>query len=185
MLWLRQVFVSMKQYTLHINYYRINPILRLFLTGSLFLACLQTSGQQNLKKLTPQGYFQWHDLINKALSASGKWVHYNLLYDTGPDSMIVQASSGNKKYILPQHTQGSFIADQWFTARDKNRNLVLLHLESDYKTTFRAIKDFTVSRNGSHFIALQKKAGNTSRLLVQDLEKQDTLYLPEDRKSVV
>ncbi|WP_268225091.1 S9 family peptidase [Sinomicrobium oceani] len=93
--------------------------------------------------------------------------------------MIVQASSGNKKYILPQHTQGSFIADKWFTARDKNRNLVLLHLESGHKTIFREIKDFTVSRNGSHFIALQKKTGNTSRLLIQDLEKQDTLYLPD------
>lgn len=133
----------------------------------LLLASVSIYGQTPIKRqVTPADYSQWSTLTAEKLAADGKWVSYKLAYDSGKDTVFVQQTTGNKKYIFPSAADESFSRNgKWWAAIEPEKGLGILNLKTGNIDWTPDVISYEFLANGK-YLALLKKAGLEQELCI-------------------
>ncbi|MBN1183698.1 MAG: S9 family peptidase [Bacteroidales bacterium] len=124
------------------------------------------------KAITPTEYNKWCNLENNGLSAEGSWIGYSL-YNTESETLIIQQTHGNKKYVMDHAGSLKFLGDS-IASYNQNERSYLMFLNSDREEVFPSGTGFQISNNEQYLLVFHK---SSERLLLRSLQNNDSLSL--------
>jgi len=118
--------------------------------------------------LTSKDYHLWSILSPSKISSNGNWASYRLYYEyTGKDTLVVQQTNGNIKYIFPGSSTGKFNGETDFACL-KGDTLILQDLKSGKQLKTASVTNFAFSANQKYIVFLLKQADQKNTLEVRD-----------------
>lgn len=150
---------------------RITIVIDRLLLFLFLLGYASIWGQAPAKRqVTPADYSQWSTLTAEKLAADGEWVSYKLAYDSGKDTVFVQQTMGNKKYIFPSAADESFSRNgKWWAAIEPEKRLGVLNLKTGNIQWTADVISYEFLANGK-YLALLKKTGPEQELDILNME---------------
>ncbi|MCK9305274.1 MAG: prolyl oligopeptidase family serine peptidase [Bacteroidales bacterium] len=109
---------------------------------------------------------------NRELSQKGSWLSYCLYY-TGSDTLIIQQTYGNKKYMIAKAGGMKFLGDS-LVSFNQNDKSYLMSLNSGRKEAFSSGTGFLVSNNEQYLMVFHKPS---EKLVLRSLQDNDSLVL--------
>lgn len=135
---------------------------------------------QNSKELTPDKYNLWSEMERIKISPDGKWVSYNLRYESGNDTVFLKNVKSLKTLNFSKGNQEKFNDINHFAVLDNDNNFSLIHLSTLKNITLKNITKFEFVNQGNQIAIIQRnKQSGTSQLEIIDLNG-NTLYVVED-----
>lgn len=135
-------------------------------------------GQVTKRQLKEEDYKLWSTLDVEELSDSGNWVSYNLLYDSGQDTLFIKHTKSLKTYSFARGSNGKFVSEKLFICQGTDENLILKSLYNGKEEIIKAVVSYSVSADGQFLFAKKKQADGLYALLVRNLEKGETETVP-------
>lgn len=143
----------------------------LYLISTLLLMTFTMSGQQYQSlKLTPETYDLWGNLSMGQLSNSGKWVFYEMTYDTGLDTLYIQQTYDRVTYKVPKGYGGAFLKDEWFVCLLPEAKLLLIDLNTGVEQSFERISKYELIENQKLLLLFTQEVTGTSSLHIKRLK---------------
>lgn len=134
---------------------------------------------QEVKQLTPDKYSLWSEMEHIKISPNGKWVSYNLRYESGNDTVFLKNVTSLKTLNYPKGNQEKFNDKNHFAVLEHNNKLNLVELTTLHYTTLENVKKFEFIKHGNQIVLIrQNKQNATTQLEIIDL-KGNTLHVVE------
>lgn len=105
-------------------------------------------------------YRFFSELSLSSVSENGKWVVYNLSYDTAPDTLCVKSTKGSTLYKLTDARQPSFAARETFIALLPGEILHLVNLNSGRVSDVKNVINYEMPDSKKYLVAKSKDAPN-------------------------
>lgn len=106
---------------------------------SIGLVSCSVVGQEPLKKrLTRDGYAQWHQFFPNQLSEKGNWLSYTHHYKSGIDTLFVTHTATKRIFKIPQGTRSAFMNETHFVCVQPQNQLSITDLNLG---TVRVVED--------------------------------------------
>lgn len=152
-----------------INYTYLHLFYRVSCFMFWLVTCPSLLGQANQKRmLTTKDYNLWSLLIPDKISNNGNWASYRLLYEyTNKDTLVVQQTIGNKKYIFPYGREGKFNGESEF-ACIVHDTLILQNLKTEILFKTADVSSFAFSANQKFMAILLKQSDEKLTLEIRD-----------------
>lgn len=132
---------------------------------------------QEVKQLTPDQYSLWSEMESIKISPNGKWVSYNLRYESGRDTVSLKNVTSFKTLNFPKGNQEKFNDKNHFAVLEHNNKFSLVELTTLHHSTLENVKKFEFIKQGNQIaIIRQNKQNETSQLEIIDL-RGNTLYV--------
>lgn len=143
----------------------------------LYIICLQSyvcwSQQKDaLKILTPREYDKWYRVENRGMSQEGTWLSYSVNYSVS-DSLIIQQTYGNKKYVIAKASGMEFLGDS-LASFNQNGLGYLMSLNTGRRQAFSSGTEFRISNNEQYLMVFEQ---TSARLMLKSLQDKDSLVL--------
>lgn len=152
------------------------PIRILYLKIILFpffilplVACPSWGQVAQKKQLTSTDYHLWGELMPDKIAPNGKWVSYNMRYESGADTLFVRNTQSLKTYAFPAGSKTSFEGTMWFACQEK-QELKLLNLKTEKLETIVDVAQYAFSPDAGKLVLLNKTATGESTLLIRKPE---------------
>lgn len=114
---------------------------------------------QVIKERLPEHQYRFFsELALSSVSENGKWVVYNLSYETAPDTLCVKSTKGSTLYKLPDARQPFFAARETFIALLPGEILHLVNLNSGRVSDIKNIINYEMPDNKKYLVAKSKDA---------------------------
>lgn len=141
-------------------------VLDLFLL--VLLSCSILGQAQQKKPLTEKDYDRWGTLEVKAISEKGKWVSYAMHYENHSDTLFVQSTDKNKRYVFPNGNDSHFGGEQLFAFLAPESKLKVLQLRKSKITVYNHVKRYELAMDGEYIITLNKGYGEKSLMRIRN-----------------
>ncbi|MEA9412637.1 S9 family peptidase [Flavobacterium sp. PL02] len=139
-----------------------HKIITFFLILVIFFVPFTLLSQNNSKKeLTVNDYSLWAYLNTDKLSENGKWVSFNLHYQSGIDTLFVKNSKQTKTYNFPGASKGEFIAENWFLMMSSKEELKIVDLLTSKQEIIQGALRYDLGADPRNLIILKK--GNAGK----------------------
>ncbi|MDR6845603.1 prolyl oligopeptidase family serine peptidase [Flavobacterium granuli] len=134
----------------------------------LLLSCPCIGQAQQKKRLTENYYGRWGTLEVKAISDHGKWASYAMRYENHIDTLFVQSTDKNKRYVFPNGSDSHFGGEQIFAFLAQESKLKVLQLRKGKIAVFENVKRYELANKGQYIITLNKGYGEKSLMNIRD-----------------
>lgn len=125
---------------------------------------------QEVKQLTPDKYSLWSEMESIKISPNGKWVSYNLQYESGNDTVFLKNVNSLKTLNFPKGNQEKFNDKNHFAVLDRNNKFSLVELSSLHNIVLENVTKFEFVKQGNQIAVIrQNKQNITSQLEIIDL----------------
>lgn len=150
-----------------------------FLFWTVIVTCPVMGQMTSKMKLTPKDYSRWSTLSRPQISNDGLWVSFAKQYDYGADTLFVQSTIGNKKYLYPGNGKLEFSDDAKKVVIHKDSLLMIQDLSSGEVEKVSPIIQYEPILNGE-FLLIRKHSGIIGKydLTIKELDgsKEFELY---------
>lgn len=134
---------------------------------------------QEVKQLTPDKHSLWSEMERIKISPNGKWVSYNLRYESGKDTVFLKNVTSLKTLNFPKGNQEKFNDKNHFAVLEHDNKFSLVELTSLHNITLENVKKFEFIKHGNQIaIIRQNKQSATTQLEIIDL-KGNSLHVVE------
>jgi dipeptidyl aminopeptidase/acylaminoacyl peptidase len=137
-----------------------------FLT--LLLSCPVAGQEQPKKLLTEVDYGRWGTLNIKGISDYGKWSSYEMTYENHKDTLFLQRTSGNERYMFPKGREGRFGGEKIFTFLQPESKLKIIHLETSKTEVLTNVERYELVLDGKYILTLNQDYGEKSTMKVRN-----------------
>lgn len=144
------------------------------MTLVLYSSIIGYGQQKELKNITLEDYNKWYTLRVPKVSNDGTWLTYKLDYIEEKDTLIIQQTQGDKRYIIPGGKSLSFIGEKWLKYKDDQNILGLLDLNRGKFEKFPDVTQIILSDN-KNFLMFYKK--EKKQLLIKHLKNKDSVKI--------
>ncbi|KVV13988.1 S9 family peptidase [Flavobacterium sp. TAB 87] len=160
---------------------RLHKVVLFFLWAAIYYFVIQAvplmAQIKEKKQLSTDDYSQWSKLWPKKISDKGKWVSYALQYKLHQDTLFVQKTEGDKKYVFPNGSNGVFNQEEWFACLVKD-TLVLKNLVSGTTRYTPNVASFFFNSNGKFLLTFLNDRDGRKQLIIKDMQEKVVEIIP-------
>lgn len=133
-----------------------------------FIYSNNLSAQEPLKPLNPAEYGIWSETFIRNISPNGKWVSYQLMYESKNDTLHVKSLTSEKDYSIPGNNQCYFLGNL-FVAQNKE-TLTLQDLENGQRRQITGVTGFRYSADQNYLVVAKKTDTKLKNLTIENLQ---------------
>lgn len=142
----------------------------IWISFMLFLITCPVIGQvTKTEKLSVSNYKLWSTLHAKEISNHGKWLSYNLAYESGLDTLFVKSASTCKSFIFAKGRNGKFINDNWFACMLPKKQFQWVNLNTGKSYKIDRVKSFSVVHNNQYIMLFCNDKKGLSKIMIIDV----------------
>lgn len=143
----------------------VHSSISMFIFG--LVSCSVTGQILPKKQLFPKDYNLWGTLQPLGISDGGKWVSYNMHYESEQDTIFVKNSSGTIHYSFPKGSNGHFGGDNIFGCLQSDSSLHLTNLNNGISEIIQNVIRYDFSTNGDYLLTLVSESDNQKQLIIR------------------
>ena len=134
-----------------------------------FLSACPLFGQvKKVKLLTQDDYGKWSQMIREGISDNGNWVQYQLVYDSGNDTLFVRNLKGKKVLAAAKGYDGQFFNDNSFVYMLPDKKLGISNLMNAKEKKIEGVGNYQIAGNGGFLLLTSNEEGGTTTIKVLD-----------------
>lgn len=145
------------------NHFRIF-ILNLLNLWILPSACLCMGQARQMTHATESDYSRWGTLELKSISEKGKWISFEMRYESAVDTLFLCNTLTNKIYPFPKGKSGKFAGEKIFAFLDAESNLRLFNLNSLKTVVLKDVASYELPLKNKFIVTAS--TGSKEKLLI-------------------
>ena len=145
------------------NHFRIF-ILNLLNLWILPSACPCMGQARQMTQATEGDYSRWGTLELKSISEKGKWISFEMRYESAMDTLFLCNTSTNKTYQFPKAKNGKFAGEAIFAFLDAESNLRLFNLNSLKTNILKDVASYELPLKGKFIVTAS--TGSKEKLVI-------------------
>lgn len=150
----------------------------IFISLICFLSACPVFGQvKKVKLLTEDDYGKWSQMIREGISDNGNWVQYQLVYDSGKDTLFVRNTKGKKVLAVAKGYDGQFFNQNSFVYMLPDKKIGISNLMNAKEKKIEGIGSYQIAGNGGFLVLAsnEEDAATTIKVLDSDLTVIETI----------
>lgn len=159
-----------------------------------FLSACPVFGQvKKVKLLTQDDYGKWSQMIREGISDNGNWVQYQLVYDSGKDTLFVRNTKGKKVLAVAKGYDGQFFNGNSFVYMLPDKRMGISNLMHAKEKKIEGVASYQIAGNSSFLLLASDEENGTTTLKVLDsdctvietIKSVSSFMISPDRNSLV
>jgi dipeptidyl aminopeptidase/acylaminoacyl peptidase len=143
----------------------------LFIPLICFLFACPVFGQvKKVKLLTQNDYGKWSQMIREDISDNGNWVQYQLVYDSGKDTLFVRNLKGKKVLAVAKGHDGQFFNHNSFVYMLPDKKIGISNLMNAKEKKIEGVESYQIAGNGGFLLLTSNEEDGTTTLKVLDAD---------------
>ncbi|MEN2489042.1 prolyl oligopeptidase family serine peptidase [Flavobacterium sp. B11] len=126
-------------------------------------ACPCMGQARQMTQATEGDYSRWGTLELKSISEKGKWISFEMRYESAMDTLFLCNTSTNKTYPFPKGKDGKFAGEAIFAFLDAKSNLRLFNLTSLKTAVLKDVASYELPLKGKFIVTAS--TGSKDKLL--------------------
>ncbi|KIA82414.1 prolyl oligopeptidase family serine peptidase [Flavobacterium sp. AED] len=159
-----------------------------------FLSACPLFGQvKKVKLLTQDDYGKWSQMIREGISDNGNWVQYQLVYDSGNDTLFVRNLKGKKVLAAAKGYDGQFFNGNSFVYMLPDKKIGISNLTNGREKKIEGVGNYQIADNGGFLLLTSNEEDGTTTIKVLDsdctvietIKSVSSFMISPDRNSFV
>jgi dipeptidyl aminopeptidase/acylaminoacyl peptidase len=143
-----------------------------------FLSACPLFGQvKKVRLLTQDDYGKWSQMIREGISDNGNWVQYQLVYDSGKDTLFVRNLKGKVVLAAAKGYDGQFFNDNSFVYMLPDKRIGISNLMNGKEKKIEGVESYQIAGNGGFLLLTsnEEDGTTTTKVLDSDLTVIETI----------
>lgn len=166
----------------------------LFIPLICFLFACPVFGQvKKVKLLTQNDYGKWSQMIREDISDNGNWVQYQLVYDSGKDTLFVRNLKGKEVLAAAKGYDGQFFNDNSFVYMLPDKKIGISNLMNAKEKKIEGVESYQLAGSGGFLLLTSNEEDGTTTIKVLDsdltvietIKSVSSFMISPDRNSLV
>ncbi len=142
----------------------------IWISFMLFLITCPVIGQvTKTEQLSSSNYKLWSTLHAKEISSHGKWLSYELAYESGSDTLFVKSASTSQSFIFAKGHNGKFINNNWFACMLPKKQFQWVNLNTGETHKIENVQSFSVVYNNQYIMLFCNDNKGLSKIMIIDV----------------